>query len=185
MDVFSKAESFNLVQYFQQDSNQKHVHPILNSSTFFLGDTDFEPMALFQYLSQIYAVNPDIFKQYAYLKIRNEDQQLSVVLNINNPSKANIFSTYIGNLYISAQKCSFYLNAQFDVKSRIQFFNWLKQQPECEKFTLSYYQKTFKQTENNIERLNEAELQKPVLLSLMITKFKQTTFSAMDIANLI
>jgi hypothetical protein len=186
MNLFSTAESFNLVRYLRQDSNDKHVNPILNGSTFFLGEKDFEPMALFKYLTQIYAVSTDVFREYAFLKLREEDQQLSVVLNTNNPEKADAFSSYIGNLFISAQKCGIYLNTQFDSKSRIDFLYWLKKQPESEKLTLNYYQQVFKNAHgDNLARLNEAELQKPVLLSLMITKFKQTTFSATDIAQLI
>lgn len=186
MEVYSTARSFNLVRYLSQGSNEKLVNPVLNGATFFLGDKDFEPVSLFKYLTQIYAVNPDAFKEYAFLKFREEDQQLSVVLNINNPEKVDVFTSYIGNLFISAQKCGVYLNTQFDTKSRIEFLAWLKNQPEREKFTLNYYQQTFNNgVDGHFARLNEVELQKPVLLSLMITKFKQTVFSAMDVAQLI
>lgn len=186
MEIYSTARSFNLVQYLTQGSNEKHVYPVLNGSTFFLGESDFEPVSLFKYLTQIFAINPEVFKEYAFLKFREEDQQLSVVLNINNPEKSNAFSAYIGNLFISAQKCGVYLNTQFDTKSRLEFLNWLKKQPEREKLTLNYYQQIFKNANSdNLARLNEVELQKPVLLSLMITKFKQTTFSVTDIAQLI
>lgn len=184
MNIFRTAESFQVVRY-APDGSDKTANLVLNIPAIFFDEKDgFKRISIFEYLRYLYGKNSARFNEYARLLQRESDDTLSVLLNHKDVAKGDRFVSFIGDLYISAQKCNLYIKSQFNEDSLLQFEQWLRESGEYEKLTFAYQLDAF-DSENGLDAVHQNDSQKPVILSRLIMQFKKHSISSNDIVQFI